>query len=234
MSISEKLKQARSKTDLTQEAVAEKVGVSRQTVYNWEQGRSYPDIASIMILSDIYNVSLDSLLKGDIDMIKHLEEGSGGTNKVKYVIVSVLALVVVLLGIWLSIIILGVNAGYFMDLPSLLMILIPLLFVLTITRSFKLFSIGFSTLLFPKRKISDEQREQAISLFRLMTKTVLLAVIISMIIGFVGMGAFMDFSDPESINNLFRNININLILPLYGLIMILVIFEPIVFILKKK
>jgi len=234
MSISEKLKQARTEKNLTQEEVAEKVGVSRQTVYNWENGKSFPDITSVMTLSDVYGVSLDSLMKGDKEMMRHLEENSGGVNSVKYVIISILSLIVVVLGIWLSMVIIGVNTAYFIDLPSLLMLLIPLLFVLTITRSFKLFSLGLRTLIFPGRFISDENREQVILLFRLMTKTVLIAAIVSMIIGFVGMGAGMDYSTDFFLENLIRNININLILPLYGLIMILVVFEPIVFILKKK
>ena len=44
MSICEVLKQARSDADLSQETAAEKVGVSRQTMSNWETGKSYPDI----------------------------------------------------------------------------------------------------------------------------------------------------------------------------------------------
>ena len=64
MKICERLKQVRLAMGLTQEAVAEKVGVSRQTMSNWENGKSYPDIASVIILSDIYDLTLDSLLNG--------------------------------------------------------------------------------------------------------------------------------------------------------------------------
>ena len=46
--ISEKLKQARLLENLTQEELAEKIGVSRQTISNWENARSYPDIVSIL------------------------------------------------------------------------------------------------------------------------------------------------------------------------------------------
>ena len=73
VSISEKLKQARLAANLTQEDLAEKIGVSRQTISNWENGRSYPDIVSVITLSDVYNITLDSLLKGDKEMIKHLK-----------------------------------------------------------------------------------------------------------------------------------------------------------------
>lgn len=76
MDIGQKLKDTRAKAGLTQEAVAETIGVSRQTVSNWENNRSYPDIASILRLSDLYAVSLDELLKEDANMRKHVEESA--------------------------------------------------------------------------------------------------------------------------------------------------------------
>lgn len=80
MNIFEKLKQARLQANLTQEVVAEKIHVSRQTISNWENGRSYPDIISVIELSNVYNISLDELLKGDAKMIAHLDKS---TNIVK-------------------------------------------------------------------------------------------------------------------------------------------------------
>uniref|UniRef100_UPI004057764B helix-turn-helix transcriptional regulator n=1 Tax=Agathobacter sp. TaxID=2021311 RepID=UPI004057764B len=68
MEIEKKLKDARVKAGLTQEQVAEKIMVSRQTISNWENGKSLPDIVSIMNLSDLYQISLDELLKGDQKM----------------------------------------------------------------------------------------------------------------------------------------------------------------------
>lgn len=80
MEIGKKLKDARMGSGLTQETVAEKINVSRQTISNWENEKSYPDIISVIKLSDLYSISLDSLLKGDDKMIEHLEES---TNVVK-------------------------------------------------------------------------------------------------------------------------------------------------------
>lgn len=74
MQIGEKLKQKRSEAGWSQEALAERIGVSRQTVSNWENNRSYPDIGSILRLSDLYGISLDELLKEDTNMRKHVEE----------------------------------------------------------------------------------------------------------------------------------------------------------------
>ncbi len=76
MQIGQQLKEARKQSNLTQENVAEKLRVSRQTISNWENEKSYPDIISIIELSDLYSISLDSLLKGDRDMIEHLDEST--------------------------------------------------------------------------------------------------------------------------------------------------------------
>ena len=80
MEIGKKLKEARLNRNLTQEIIAEKLNVSRQTISNWENEKSYPDIISVIALSDLYSVSLDELLKGDQKMAEHLEES---TNVVK-------------------------------------------------------------------------------------------------------------------------------------------------------
>lgn len=74
MEIGSKLKNARTASGFTQEKVAEEIQVSRQTISNWENEKSYPDIVSVIKLSDLYNISLDELLKGDVKMIEHLEE----------------------------------------------------------------------------------------------------------------------------------------------------------------
>ena len=60
----------RTEKGLSQEGLAEQVYVSRQTISNWETGKSYPDVQSLLILGDIFNVSLDDLIKGDVDTMK--------------------------------------------------------------------------------------------------------------------------------------------------------------------
>ena len=84
MEIGSKLKNARNKIGLTQEQAAEVLGVSRQTISNWENNKSYPDIVSVIKMSNIYSVSLDHLLKEENSMKQtyqeYLEES---TNTVK-------------------------------------------------------------------------------------------------------------------------------------------------------
>lgn len=90
MEIGRKLKDARIQCALTQEKVAEELQVSRQTISNWENEKSYPDILSVIKLSDLYKISLDELLKGDMNLIKHLEESTNvvTSNKKLFILIA--------------------------------------------------------------------------------------------------------------------------------------------------
>lgn len=72
MKLGPKLKEERLKMKLTQENIAEILNVSRQTISSWETGRSYPDLESLVALSDLYNISLDNLLREDTSMVKKI------------------------------------------------------------------------------------------------------------------------------------------------------------------
>lgn len=91
MDIGQKLKNARTSAGITQETVAEKIGVSRQTISNWETNKCYPDIISVIKLSNLYSISLDILLKEDIKMIEHLDESTNIVRSKKRLINVVLA-----------------------------------------------------------------------------------------------------------------------------------------------
>lgn len=74
MLFGERLQQSRNNLNLTQQDIADKMHVSRQTISSWERGNSYPDIDSLVSLSDYYHVSLDVLLKEDTGMKEYLEK----------------------------------------------------------------------------------------------------------------------------------------------------------------
>lgn len=74
MSLGEKIKLNRTRLKLKQEDLGKRLHVSRQTISNWEVGRSYPDIESLIALSDMFDLSLDKLLKEDINMISSLKK----------------------------------------------------------------------------------------------------------------------------------------------------------------
>lgn len=89
MEVGSKLKNARINSGLTQEKVAEKIQVSRQTISNWENGKSYPDVISVIQLSDLYSISLDELLKGDSNMMKYLDESMNVVNSNKKLLMAI-------------------------------------------------------------------------------------------------------------------------------------------------
>ena len=70
MEIESQIKKLRNAQGLSQEELAEKIYVTRQTISNWENEKSYPDIHSLLALSSIFEISLDQLIKGDIEIMK--------------------------------------------------------------------------------------------------------------------------------------------------------------------
>lgn len=72
MDIGVRIKQYRERQGITQEELALKVFVSRQTISNWETNKSYPDIKSLTLLSNIFHVSLDDFIKADIEEMRKI------------------------------------------------------------------------------------------------------------------------------------------------------------------
>lgn len=70
MELGNKIKYYRGEKELSQEELAERVYVSRQTISNWENNKSYPDINSIVLLSENFEISIDNLIKGDVEQMK--------------------------------------------------------------------------------------------------------------------------------------------------------------------
>ena len=70
MEVANQIKKYRTANGWSQETLAEKAYVSRQTVSNWENEKSYPDIHSLVLLGNIFNISLDELIKGDVEVMK--------------------------------------------------------------------------------------------------------------------------------------------------------------------
>lgn len=70
MELGKHIKKYRSENSLSQEQLAERVFVSRQTISNWENDKSYPDVNSLVLLSEVFNTSIDNLIKGDVKIMK--------------------------------------------------------------------------------------------------------------------------------------------------------------------
>ncbi|MBU5454449.1 helix-turn-helix domain-containing protein [Caproiciproducens sp. MSJ-32] len=74
MNFSEKLQILRKEKRLSQEGLAEKLNVSRQAVSKWESGQSFPELDKIIILSDIFSVTVDELVKDNIELKRNIED----------------------------------------------------------------------------------------------------------------------------------------------------------------
>lgn len=70
MELAMHIKEHRARLGMSQEELAESIFVSRQTISNWETDRTYPDVQSLLLLSNLFNVSIDSLVKGDVEEMK--------------------------------------------------------------------------------------------------------------------------------------------------------------------
>lgn len=74
MDISNQIKTRREAMGLSQEQLAEKLYVSRQTVSNWERDKTYPDVQSLLMLSILFDTSIDTLVKGDVTVMEEAVE----------------------------------------------------------------------------------------------------------------------------------------------------------------
>lgn len=111
MELGKHIKKYRQEAQLSQEELAFRAYVSRQTISNWENDKSYPDVNSLVLLSEIFQVSLDKLIKGDIDIMKEVikkEEVKkmnhyGNIYTILFIITIILAVPLVIImwfGLW--------------------------------------------------------------------------------------------------------------------------------------
>lgn len=70
MELHKQIKTLRMNGHMSQEELAERIYVTRQTVSNWETGKSYPDIHSLLLMSSMFNVTLDQMIQGDLTIMK--------------------------------------------------------------------------------------------------------------------------------------------------------------------
>ena len=81
MTLGSNIKKIRTEAQMSQEDFAELFDVSRQTISNWENEKSYPDLKTIVMLSDRFDVSLDVLLKEDMVMVEMFDNEMRSTRK---------------------------------------------------------------------------------------------------------------------------------------------------------
>lgn len=85
MDIGKKIKHLRLINEMTQEDVANQLFISRQVISKWELGKSLPDLTNLLALSNLFNVSIDSLLKEDSNLQNQIIKQS---NYKRYLIIA--------------------------------------------------------------------------------------------------------------------------------------------------
>jgi transcriptional regulator with XRE-family HTH domain len=79
MKINEQIRMIRKKENLSQEQLGQKMNVTRQAIYKWESGKGYPDIQNLIKLSELFEISIDELIKGDNSFQRNIKI-KGGTG----------------------------------------------------------------------------------------------------------------------------------------------------------
>lgn len=80
MMLGQRIKEERERREWTQDELANTLNVSRQAISKWELGTAYPDIERLIQISELFNVTLDSLIKGDDDLQKKIVIRKEGHN----------------------------------------------------------------------------------------------------------------------------------------------------------
>ena len=101
MELGKRIAEIRKEHSLTQEGLAEICSVTRQTISNWENGKSYPDLETLVLISDTFDVSLDVMLKGDRKMVSEItkEQKQGRYYRIKMVIAVIIGAAIFLAAI---------------------------------------------------------------------------------------------------------------------------------------
>lgn len=96
MEVGRRIREERERLGISQEGLAREVFVSRQTVSNWETGKTYPDVQSLLLLSNLFDVSVDSLVKGDVEIMeKQMENYELARYKIRASLTVTLGLIAV-------------------------------------------------------------------------------------------------------------------------------------------
>lgn len=103
MNLGNKIYKIRKDDNLTQEEFAEKYNVTRQTISNWENNKSYPDLETLLKISDDFSVSLDVLLKEDKEVVKSISKSqkvSKTYKKIMLALVIFFGIILLAIGIY--------------------------------------------------------------------------------------------------------------------------------------
>lgn len=114
MNLGKKIAELRKKNNLSQEELAEKVGVARQTISKWEIGDTIPDINQVKLISKIFSISIDELVDNDINNV--IVEKVSNTEKLAGITIKILKVFGIMLIVFITLILLFVII-FMVDMP---------------------------------------------------------------------------------------------------------------------
>ena len=97
MDLGKKIIEMRKNAKLSQEQLAEKLNVTRQTISNWENGKFYPDIDALVKISKCFNISLDGLLSYDNKVLEYLKDSTDVVKSNKKLLYAILLNILVII-----------------------------------------------------------------------------------------------------------------------------------------
>ena len=97
MDLGKKIIEMRKNAKLSQEQLAEKLDVTRQTISNWENGKFYPDIDALVKISKCFNISLDDLLSYDNKVLEYLKDSTDVVKSNKKLLYAILLNILVII-----------------------------------------------------------------------------------------------------------------------------------------
>jgi len=180
------IKEIRENAGLSQEQFAEKLAISRQAVSKWERGAALPDIENIMYISELFNVSLDSIVKGDVKMTKKIISDSKNAKLMSKlfigIMIAVAAIIAFIMGFG------GIVSLVFDPKAIIIIVIFPLLFQYIMYGKF--FLNAFSVL--TKSEKENETWKKAEDFFNNYVVALWMTVILVLSINFILLLRFLD------------------------------------------
>lgn len=124
MELGQRIRAHRAAAGMSQDDLAARVYVSRQTISSWENDKTYPDVQSLLLLSEIFDTSIDDLIKGDVEtMTSTLDSDVTTMKRLSYTMTGFLLLMLLAL-IWLSVQLVVWDWSFAQTLPTAVLALV--------------------------------------------------------------------------------------------------------------
>ena len=141
MNISKTIKEQRNRLSISQDELGERIYVTRQTISNWENDKTYPDINSLILLSQVFDMTIDSLIKGDLEIMEQKIEANDIRALNRYSNLMAIGMILVI-------------------------IIIPISFYLRLVPGFAIAALVFATTLYFAYKAEQIKKQYDVQTYR--------------------------------------------------------------------